>query len=121
MRAAILLLALAGCSLDVFGPDVRYVNREAISPPWTFAIWYADTERCLGSRGDYNAVRWFVADSIYRDGVSAWAILAEPHDITVLATHVTGYTIIRHEAAHHITGIGMRLHDADRKVPCESD
>lgn len=119
MRWVLLVLVLAGCSLDIFGPDVRYVNRRPLAPvPDAYAGWYAETEDCLGVRGDFDAVRWSVADSIMVDGVPKVGTLDFPNDITMFGRAVHVQWALRHEAAHHITGIGDDLHDARGQVPC---
>ncbi len=62
-RALLAALLLTGCDLNIFGPDVCYVNRRPLVPvPDVYATWYAETEVCLGMRGDFASVRWFVAD-----------------------------------------------------------
>ena len=115
MRRLALTLALltaAGCDLGTGPDDVRYVNRRPMEPPDIYAEWYAATAECRGVRGDFAAVRWFVADDI-RIAARHDAAVTDGREITIQAYHVAHATVIRHEADHHITreGNGLHLHD----------
>lgn len=121
-RFAVALLLLTGCDGDPFGPDARYFGREQFTPDWTYAAYYADTETCLGMRGDFDAVRWFAADAIVYGGRRVYGFLDVPHDITVPVTHVVDMITVRHEAEHHIRYLNTGQwgnHLPDGGMPCD--
>lgn len=121
MRAssAALLLVLAGCDLNLFGPDLEYVNRRPMEPvPVEYAALYAETATCLGLADRFEDVRWYVADSVIVNGRHRGGVLEFPNDITMWRKVVGMDWAIRHEMAHHITGIGDALHDDRGQVPC---
>lgn len=123
MRRAILLacVVLAGCALDLFGPDVRYVNRRPMVPvPAVYPQWYMATAKCLAMLGEIDAVRWFVADSIFWEGGLVPA-LTSGDEITISVDFAYAWPMltIRHESAHHITGKGVSLHLPDGGVVCD--
>lgn len=121
--SAALLLVLAGCDLNILGPDTRYVNRRPLAPvPPVYAAWYAITETCLGLRGDFASVRWFVADSVYYDGRHVLGLTDYPDTITLPAVSLRDVITVRHESAHHIhnhaTGSGGH-HTSDGGMVCD--
>lgn len=112
------LLALAACDL-VTGPDVRHVNRRPLSPvPPTYSAWYAEVEACLGRRGDFGAVHWFVADSMIVDGALVDGLWESPDDITLHPTVRGAERIVKHEMVHHVLQAGLSIHDGHGRVPC---
>jgi hypothetical protein len=88
--------------------------------PTVYAEWYAKTEACLEVRGDFEAVRWFVADTVMVDGAPKAGVLRFPDDVTMFAEFTAYETPVRHEMAHHIMQAGDELHDARGWVPCQS-
>lgn len=115
MRRAILTLTLLlSAACDIMGPQSARVSgkRPMEVVPEEYAAWYAEAEECLGLRGDFSAVRWFVADDIRRkdSGKLVMGLWESPDDITILATAVTYQRTIRHEAVHHILQLGDRAH-----------
>lgn len=112
MRRAILVatILLAGCDLDAFGPEVEFTNRRPLVPvPTHYATLYAATEQCLGQAGAFAAVRWLVADEIRFEGRDVVA-LTQGDDITMRTDRTDSDMHVRHESAHHITGVGEELH-----------
>lgn len=115
------LVVLTACDLNIFGPHAEYVNRRRLTEvPPQFAVWYAETEACLCQRGNYERVKWSIADSVYLVGAPRGAIISFPDDITIRADHMDSPWAIRHESAHHITQIGNELHDENGRVSCQN-
>ena len=85
---------------------VIYVTE--IRPQSEYARWYASAERCLGMRGAYAKVQWFVAPAPWSDGrhgndltYGAWR---PPHKITLNLPEAMDSTLVIHEAVHDILG-----------------
>lgn len=115
----VLVLLTLGCT-DLFGPEVRFWNRRPMDPvPDVYADWYAEVEECLGWAGDFEAISFYVADRIERNGVEKTGLVEFPHAITVRVDQVWGPRVLRHEFAHHITQAGTSLHDGSGNVPCQ--
>lgn len=122
MRSTVMLLSLAvlaGCDVGhIFGPDLRFINRRPLEPvPDWYAAEYAAMEECVGRRGDFAAVRWFVADVVVLGGDRKGAGIELPHDITFDRDHWRNRYAVRHEAEHHIRQNGVHLPNGD--TPCE--
>lgn len=118
MKAAVVALALAGCSCAPMGvveyaPEVTpfeipapggaaFLPTHRFTPTRAHQRWYRAMERCAAMHGDYRAVRWYVAPG-------PWA---QP-GITVYGMHIAGVIVLNqheimdsalvsHEALHHI-------------------
>lgn len=110
MRRFVFVLALVGCT-DLFGPEVEYWEHRPMDPvPAEYATWYAEVEQCLGQVGNFDAVRWFVADSIRREGRPAGAVLEFPATITMTSDYTELRWAVKHEMIHHVTQQGDEIH-----------
>jgi hypothetical protein len=87
--------------------------------PEVYALWYAAAEECLGTRGDFDAVRWWVADSVLADGRRRLGVFEPPDDITISLPWVETEVAVRHEMVHHIMGAGVATHDENGDVVCQ--
>lgn len=122
MKRAILILTLAcaACDLNLFGPEVEYVNRRPLVPvPSVYAEWYAAVEECLGMRGDFGAVRWWIASDVRLNSTRKTGVLDFPNDITMWAAVTDEPWAVGHEMSHHILKAGDWLHDERGLVPCQ--
>lgn len=115
---AVSLLVLAGCDLNVFGPEVDFKNQRPLRPPPEYAEWYAAVEACRGKKADYSSVRWFVADSITYQGVAAGGYRSG-NDITIRADFLDYMPLVRHEADHQVTDTDVPLHLPDGGTACD--
>ena len=117
MRHAAWSLIVAGCNIT--GPAAEYVNRRPLEPvPDWYREAYRQTEECLGVRGNFGAVRWFVAERVVVGGTEKAGALRFPHDITMWERAAHHEWAVRHEASHHILQRGDDLHDEHGQVPC---
>lgn len=118
----LIVVVLSACDMNIFGPDVRFVNQRPMAPvPAVYSEWYAATETCLGRTRDFGAVRWFVADSIVVDGRTHRGHMRPWRDATIREDHVLTEWLVRHEMAHHILRVGNDAHDEWGHLPCEFD
>ena len=115
--------ALLSCDT---GPLTVYGRTPLESIPIGYSEWYSEAEACLGAPGSFNAIHWYVADSIYNEaGQSVFGYVDHPHDITLrrdvveAAQPITVEHFVKHEMVHHILQRGNDLHDAEGNVPCE--
>lgn len=97
----VLLLALVACG-DPFAPVGRV---ERFTPPPVYREWYTAMERCAGRTGDFDAVRWFVVDSLASPdaGMIAGSWTA-PHTIRLRRRWENQWPVITHESLHDILG-----------------
>lgn len=117
-RLIFLAVLLAGCA-NPFGPDVRIWGQRSMEPvPAAYAAWYAEVEACLGQAGDFGAVEWFVADRIVTSGVTRAGYWSGSRILLARRWSNTSF-VVRHEAAHHILGVGAGGHLDDGSMPCE--
>lgn len=104
-----LVLACGACGAcgacrDVTPPEIARSTPLAIQAP--YALWWAATEACAGTRGDFAAVRWaVVADSteLAADGhTGSW--YAPTNQITLAGNHILDGPLVRHEMLHALLG-----------------
>jgi hypothetical protein len=84
--------------------SVIYVTE--IHPRPEYDRWYASAERCLGLRGAYTKVQWFVAPSPWSDhrhgnGLT-YGVWRPPHKIILNRPEALDSTLVIHEAVHEI-------------------
>jgi hypothetical protein len=123
MKAETILLcvALASCNTNVFGPDLQFSNRRLLDPlPDWYATEYALMEECVGRRGDFAAVRWYIADVVILGSARLAGAVQFPHDITLAAYSYSNPLLVRHEAEHHIRQRGDDIHLPNGETPCQA-
>jgi hypothetical protein len=83
---------------------VLYVTR--VAPPSEYARWYADTERCVGLKGNYQKVRWYMAPSAWTgpNGIT-YGMWQDGHRITLNLPEAMDSTLVMHEAMHDILAV----------------
>lgn len=119
LAAAVLVLA-AGCDLNLFGPEIVAEGVRALDPvPEEYPEWYRRTESCLAESGDFEAIRWSVADTVRRGDGFTVGYLPEPDHIVMLDRYVEIEWAVRHEMVHQITGWGNDAHDGSGHFRCE--
>ena len=104
------VILIAACAADPFAPLGR---EERITPPETYRRWYAAVERCAGRQGHFDAVRWYVADSLANPdhrGVVTGTWTA-PHTIRLARRFAQDSGTVAHESLHDI------LQTKDHPVP----
>lgn len=113
------LLVAAACCAEA--PTV-IVTPERVDPPVSFAEAYASVEVCLGRAGDFEAVRWWVANDLWRvDAPTAIGLTAFPNDIYLYRRlwdelqrgETWPLNTVRHESIHHVlqsSGHGPAFH-----------
>ena len=108
------------------GPLTVYGRTPLESVPLEYSEWYSEAEACLGVLGNFDAIRWYVADSIRNEeGGDVFGYVDHPHDLTLrrdvveAVQPVTVEHFVKHELVHHILQRGNDLHDAQGNVPCE--
>jgi hypothetical protein len=110
-----LLLAASACV--PFYPPVGAIR---IVPPDRFARLYSEMETCLGRKGDFEAVRWWLVPgyAFRRDQWLYEALWSPGHHITLSAWNAyDNDALIRHEIAHDL-GFGEDSHANPRLVRC---
>lgn len=97
-----LTLLVAGVACVPFYPPQGAIR---IEPPARFARLYAEMEACLGRRGDFAAVTWWMVPG-YAFRREEWlyeALWSPGHHITLSAWNAYGNdALIRHEIAHDL-------------------
>lgn len=81
--------------------------------PEVYAEWYADVEACWGRRGNFAAVNWYVADKITIDTTGRASGATNGDDITIARHRTDSEWTVKHEASHHVSGLGNAIHYAD--------
>jgi hypothetical protein len=79
-----------------------------IRPQPEYARWYSSAERCLGMKGAYAKVQWFVTPGPWTDhrhgnGLT-YAVWRPPHKIILNRPEAMDSTLVIHEAVHDILG-----------------
>jgi hypothetical protein len=97
-------------------PSIVYVTR--VIPPIEWRIIYQEVERCVGQRGDYDSVEWYVTNSPWqgahgttmglwrapgkdREIVVPWGIRYETINRKIVVVR-NDTLVVRHEALHDI-------------------
>jgi hypothetical protein len=85
---------------------VIYVTE--IRPQPEYARWYSSAERCLGMKGAYAKVQWFVTPGPWTDhqhgnGLT-YGVWRPPHKIILNRPEAVDSTLVIHEAVHDILG-----------------
>jgi hypothetical protein len=121
INARILALTLlCGCSVTDLA-DREIIGTRAADPALveSYRPIYASVEACVGRYGNFDSVRWWVADMIIINGAAVSGRIEFPSDVIIHVSRVETWTTVRHEMVHHILQLGNRLHDANGDVPCE--
>lgn len=103
----LLLPACSGCHHEAW-PDKPIAPRE-FSPPANYRDWYGEAEKCVGMKGDYDKVHWFVNPTpwghttfaqfyVYRDSLG----FPRQEEITISVGLWLDSMIVIHESIHDI-------------------
>ncbi len=84
-------------------PTVAVVYVAEFTPPPSYAVWYADAERCSGLVGNYARVRWYLAAHPWSSAAGVtYGSWRAPHRITVNGDGEADSVLVVHEAIHDI-------------------
>lgn len=78
---------------------------EPFDPPPIYREWYAELEKCSGLRGDYDALRFYTAESIVAGGKPKGGYWRPPDTITLqnnAVASVFAWFIVKHEMMHDL-------------------
>lgn len=93
-RLALCALAMAACQNPAAPPFPEF--RWVTAPP-SYRAWYAEVEACSGLRGDYELIRFGVADAVIGGSDSTYKGAWFPaHTIVMRA----GYELDKHYVTH---------------------
>lgn len=116
-RWILTLLVVAGAACVPFYPPEGAIR---IDPPPRFARLYAEMEACLGRRGDFAAVTWWMVPG-YAFRREEWlyeALWSPGNHITLSAWNAyRNDALIRHEIAHDL-GFPEESHADPRVLRC---
>ena len=114
LRAAAALMALTPFA----GPCRTFlVHGAPFVPPDRYAMWYAEMEACVGRRGRYDKVRWFVLDSTIAARHAMYGVWQPPHGIYLAGPAVASEAVVRHEMIHDLIGAGHPVPPFDACAP----
>ena len=114
MHRTLPAIVVSLCSCGIFGPDLEMTNRRLLNPiPAEYPGWYAEVEACLNEGGDFEAIIWYVADRIEKNGLTAPGIWQRPHTITIRANNILIIHTVKHEMVHHVRQVGDELHGTE--------
>lgn len=114
VRAALALVAL----MPFTGPCRTFlVHGAPFAPPDRYAVWYAEMEACVGRRGNYDKVRWFVLDSTIAARHAMYGVWQPPHGIYLALPAVASEAVVRHEMVHDLIGAGHPVPPFDACAP----
>lgn len=100
---------IAACGL--LGPNIDEIRKRRLDPvPDVYLGWYEAVESCVGRTGDFDAISWYVADDLRRNGEPRAGVLRFPHAITLRADFVEHPGVVMHEMVHHVMRRGDELH-----------
>lgn len=96
-----LILGAAACEVNPFAP---VGNVERFTPPPEYRTWYAEMEACTGRRGNYDAVVWWLVDSLttpvgWHNIAATWTA---PHTVRIRRGYKGNDWVVRHEMLHDI-------------------
>jgi hypothetical protein len=97
--AAACVLA-SGCTEILSNSVVRNAERFDALP--IYSDWWNATEQCSSRTGNLDEIRWYVAESISTNGVSALGRWSPPHEITIVLGHEANELTVRHEMLHDL-------------------
>ena len=109
-RWGVSLALLVGCRADPFGP----VGASArFAPPPIYRVWHAEVEACAGRASNFNAITWWVADSLGSPpGVSeTFGTWTPPHTIRLRREYLMEEWVVKHEMLHDL------LQTTDHPIP----
>ncbi len=112
----VLALLLAGCRST--GTELDAAGSQRFEPPPDYAVWYREVEVCMTKRGDFGAIRWYVADEVRLGGQLASGVILLPHTITMGRKWVNHKLSVKHEMIHHVGKEGNSLHGTDIFFRC---
>lgn len=113
--AVILALLLLGCDMPTaferLPRSFTVHGATEIHAPASWAAEYAAAEDCVGIRGDFDGVRWFLADSIVWQGQRFIGMWTSRREI-FLKRRALDARLVRHESLHDILRTGSHDHPA---------
>lgn len=95
-------LLLVACDSPVM------VKEQPFDPPPLYREWYTKLEACSGINGDFDAIRFFSAESIMEGGKHRYGYWTPRHKITLqdnMTEPVFGW-LIKHEMMHDLIQSG---------------
>ena len=110
-------LYITGCG--ILGPNVDTLNLVPLEPiPSEYKGWYEAVQVCVGRRGDFDAIVWFVADELFLGGVEKGGVWSSPDRIIMRADQVLIMGAVKHEMIHHIFQLVDELHGSTLMDRC---
>ena len=118
--AWVLVASTIACADPVAPADVDLHGLAQFEPPAVYLEWWKDLEVCSGTRGDYERVQWFTADSLSIDGKDALGLWGAPHDIYLIHTVKNTSWVVKHEMLHDLLRFKGRAHRSRLFDQCAS-
>jgi len=119
--AALLAAAMAIACEQTSGPnDVGLHGLSEYDPPLVYLEWWEEVEGCSGTKGDFERVQWFSADSLRVDGKDALGLWIAPHDIYLIRTVGNTSWVVKHEMLHDLLRMKGRAHGSTLFEECAS-
>ena len=102
-RALLALVLLLACKPEL-SPLVPYAKR--FEPTSLHRKQYARAEECLGIKGDFGRIRWYVADGLETaEGLPAWGLWMVNHETYLDSTKLNDPGVILHESLHDVKSV----------------
>lgn len=113
-RRLLLTLLLAACASPTAPYPMKVAGKTPYNPPGVYTRWYEETEECLEETGDFAAIKWFSADSLFNDlGIRFSGVTVYPDEVIISKFFVFTRRTIGHEMGHHITQGKRDIHYAN--------
>lgn len=107
--AAVILIPASGCDRLLTQPDPLPAVRGAVpmTPPSSYAKWYAETEACSGLTGRFDRLRWWTAPGRsfqLETGPQADGLWDASGNIVIASALIHDQHLVRHEMLHDLIG-----------------
>jgi len=111
----LLLASVASCgATDLVAPFGPVGPRERFIPLPIYRVWHAAIEACAGRQSDFDAIIWWVADSLAAPPSAGAdyetdATWTPPHTITLRRDRTGVEWVVKHELIHDLLQNGDDL------------
>ncbi len=84
-----------------FGVEAE--SLDPFPPPPVYQVWWDQLEDCVGLRGEFREIRWYVGDAVTLDGADVFGVWAAPRTIVLERFYLRSESAVKHEMLHHLT------------------
>lgn len=98
--AALALLAVL--CVSCLDPAGEALSGRRVEPLDVYDGWWSSVQACSGREGELELIRWFEANVLHFDGVSAFGLWRAPHDIFLAVGSRGDEFVVKHEMLHDL-------------------